>query len=282
MKGKGSDSSTPREAKPKRRRKPASPPATAAAAPGEALTPAPSPGAPVSTKPAIALSKGTEKRRAAKGKKPGGKLTRAARKRLTPPPPEETFKRGGGSSSGSAFADHLKSISAGIEAAKAHAEALREAARERMAADAEKAERLGEAPRRGRGRPSDYRDWMCDAVVDFGMAGMEVVEFAVALKVCRDTLYEWADKHPDFSDALMRAREASEAYWIRNIRGQAQLPAQMTNLSGTLGYMKCRFVGWREAKDDTPKAVPISQTIMKGRERAAAAARESAAREAGM
>lgn len=209
------------------------------------------------------------KSRAAKG--PRGRFGK-----IKTPMPEETSKRSSGS------LEWIKECAAKIEVAEARARETFERTETRAAEEAEKTERK-EGVKRGRGRPSDYRDWMCEEVIKFGLEGMEIVEFAVALQVCRDTLYEWADKHPEFSDALIRAREAAEAHHTRNIRGQARLPAQATNLAGYLGYMKCRFAGWRDIKDDgAGKAVPISQQIMKGRERAAAAAREASAREAGI
>lgn len=127
----------------------------------------------------------------------------------------------------------------------------------------------------GRGRPTDYDPWMCEEVVEFGRLGMEVVEFAVELRVTRQTLYNWADQHAEFFDALTRAREASEAFWVRSIRSQAQMPVKETNLSACLSYMGRRFPGWREAKsDEKPLAVPISSQIEKARKRWLAAREE--------
>lgn len=274
--GKGSDSSGADKPKPKRARKSASPRAKAAAAPGEAISPTQpqaSPGAPI---------------RARTPRKPKPKLDKS--RALSPkelkdarlPPPPETSKR-----ASSAFAERLKDVAAGIERAEERERERAEAVAKRVKTETEKAAVLAGGAKRGRGRPTEYREWMCDAVIEFGCDGLEVVEFAVALGVCRDTLYEWADKHPDFSDALKRAREASEAWWIAKIRGQAQLPAQATNLAATLGYMGRRFAGWREASktDDHAKTTPVSTAIQQGRARAKAAAaeaREAAAREAGI
>ena len=294
MKGEG-EVTGPIEPKKKRTRKRASPPATVAAASGEPRPSPPtgSPDAPIKSKRKPVLSR---------GRKPTGSAprSRARTKKLigatlpeeTAPKSvkasaavEDTKARGPRSERATAPAmEWLKECSAKIEAAEERDREKTEHVRKLADAEAEKAERL-EGVKRGRGRPTDYREWMCDAVVDMGREGMEVVEFAVALGVCRDTLYEWADKHAEFSDALTRAREASEAWHIKNVRGQAQLPAQFGNLTGYLGYMKCRFPGWREMKDEGPKTVPVSNLIKQGRERVAKMAREareSAAREAGI
>lgn len=99
------------------------------------------------------------------------------------------------------------------------------------------------------GRPSKYEPWMCEAVVDFGKLGMEVVEFAAKLNVRRQTLYDWAGTHEEFSDALARAREAAEAFHSARIRDQAGMPSSATNLSGYLSYMGRRFKEWREKQE---------------------------------
>ena len=36
---------------------------------------------------------------------------------------------------------------------------------------------------------------------------------AAELGVCRDTLYEWAQQHPAFSDALARAKTLEQRWW---------------------------------------------------------------------
>lgn len=99
------------------------------------------------------------------------------------------------------------------------------------------------------GRPTGYDPSMCGQVIAFGKEGMEVVEMAVKLDVARSSLYKWAEEHPDFSDALARAREASEAFHAERIRKQAGLPSKETNLSAYLSYMGRRFKDWREKQE---------------------------------
>jgi hypothetical protein len=104
-----------------------------------------------------------------------------------------------------------------------------------------------------------------------GAEGMEVVEFALELGVARDTLYEWAKRHPDFSDALTRAREASEVWHIREIRRQVQMPGSLANLTPYLSYMGRRFTGWRDQADvAVTVTTPISVVLEAARKRATA------------
>lgn len=65
------------------------------------------------------------------------------------------------------------------------------------------------------GRPSKYDPSMCDEVIKLGKEGKSLVQMASALGVSRDTLHQWTrdeDKR-EFSDALVRAREESQAWW---------------------------------------------------------------------
>ena len=68
------------------------------------------------------------------------------------------------------------------------------------------------------GRPTKYEDWMCDAVIEYAEQGLCRYEIAAKLRVCRDTINEWAQKHPQFSAALKRAKECAVAHWAGEIR----------------------------------------------------------------
>lgn len=148
------------------------------------------------------------------------------------------------------------------------------------AAEAEKRAELAskEEVKSRRGRPSKFEKWMCDEVVEFGRLGMEVHEFADELNVHRDTLYEWAKVHREFSDSLARAIQASEAFHTRHIRSQLHLPSQAANAASYLSYMGRRFKSWREASDlNVSVTTPVSVALEQARKRAKARGREAAA-----
>lgn len=77
------------------------------------------------------------------------------------------------------------------------------------------------------GRPSLYKPEYCQLVLDMGAEGKTVVQMAVAIDVTRATIYEWADVHPEFSDALTRARNRAQAWWEE--AGQNNLATQQFN-----------------------------------------------------
>lgn len=63
------------------------------------------------------------------------------------------------------------------------------------------------------GQPSAYQASFCDRVEELGRQGRSFVQIAVELGVTRQTLHNWARRHPEFFDALTRAKECALAYW---------------------------------------------------------------------
>jgi hypothetical protein len=63
------------------------------------------------------------------------------------------------------------------------------------------------------GRPTKYDPSFCVDVIDFGAAGDSKTQIAVKLGVVRQTLENWMTEHPEFLDAMTRARELSLAWW---------------------------------------------------------------------
>jgi hypothetical protein len=95
------------------------------------------------------------------------------------------------------------------------------------------------------GRPTEYQEAFCEAVIRMGEEGYSVVEMAAELGVHRDSLYEWEKVHPIFSDAFTRARQLTQAWWER--QGRVNLATQGFNASLWAKNMGCRFKGdWTE------------------------------------
>lgn len=77
------------------------------------------------------------------------------------------------------------------------------------------------------GRPQSYTPEMCRQVEELGERGKSFTQIAVKLGVTRQTLHNWAKRHPEFFDALTRAREAALAYW--EDFGEAGITAEKFN-----------------------------------------------------
>lgn len=89
------------------------------------------------------------------------------------------------------------------------------------------------------GRPTVYIPEHCDTVIELGKAGKSVTQMACALDVHKDTLYEWAKIHEDFSDALTRARQWAQNWW--EDQGQMGLTADKFQPSLWAKQVSCRF-----------------------------------------
>lgn len=75
-------------------------------------------------------------------------------------------------------------------------------------------------PRQSRkvGRPTKYTAASAKALYESLAAGDSVTQFAASQGVSKSTIYLWADTHPEFSDALTRGQEASQAFWEGQLR----------------------------------------------------------------
>lgn len=70
----------------------------------------------------------------------------------------------------------------------------------------------------GYGRPSKYMLEHCDAVIEMGKEGLSLAEMADRLEVSIQTIYNWANAHEEFFEALQRAKTSSQAWWERDAR----------------------------------------------------------------
>lgn len=109
------------------------------------------------------------------------------------------------------------------------------------------------------GRPSEYKQEYCEAVIEAGKQGKSVAWMASEFDVNKDTIYEWAKVHPEFSDALTRAKAHAQRWW--EDQGQTGMVAPGFNGSVWSRSMAARFPeDWREQK-----GVELSGAVQVGR-----------------
>jgi hypothetical protein len=63
------------------------------------------------------------------------------------------------------------------------------------------------------GRPTKYDPAYCEAVIDAGSEGKTLAEMAEACDVHRETLKDWVEQYPEFSDAVKRGLQKAQAWW---------------------------------------------------------------------
>jgi hypothetical protein len=71
------------------------------------------------------------------------------------------------------------------------------------------------------GRPTKYKPEYCEKAVEIMSEGYSIAGLAGKLRIDTDTIYEWAKVHPEFSDALKRARRAAACWWEDRARAVA-------------------------------------------------------------
>jgi hypothetical protein len=97
------------------------------------------------------------------------------------------------------------------------------------------------------GRPSEYDPAYCEQVIELGKEGASIVEMAHSIGVVKQTLYDWEKVHPEFLDAMTRAREASQVWW--EATGRKNMLTSGFNASVWSRSMAARFPrDWREVK----------------------------------
>jgi Helix-turn-helix domain of resolvase len=89
------------------------------------------------------------------------------------------------------------------------------------------------------GRPTDYRAEYCERVIELGREGKSPSQIARDLDVARDTLYNWAEAHPEFLAAFTRAGHLAQA-WFEDM-GQAGLTMPGFNASLWSKQVSSRF-----------------------------------------
>lgn len=109
------------------------------------------------------------------------------------------------------------------------------------------------------GRPTKYKPEFCKLLIEEAKKGSTIEMIAADLGVHKDTIYEWQDKHPEFSDALKLGRSYQEAFWSRRLmEASVDAKGELYNSSVLMFIMKCRF-GWRD-RDSATINQNITQT----------------------
>lgn len=83
---------------------------------------------------------------------------------------------------------------------------------------------------RGPGQPTAYRSAHCARVIELGKEGKSVAQMAVTLGCHKDSLYEWAKVHSEFSDAFTYARLCAQDWWETKAQENLTAPSFQSTL----------------------------------------------------
>lgn len=111
-------------------------------------------------------------------------------------------------------------------------------------------------------RPSTYKEEYCDVVIEVGKGGGSVAEMALACDCVKSSLYEWAKKHEDFSNAFMRAKVHAQVWWEK--KGTENLCNKEFNNPTWAKSISCRFPDdYREERVTRHGNVEGEELVMK-------------------
>jgi hypothetical protein len=74
------------------------------------------------------------------------------------------------------------------------------------------------AEKRPVGRPSKYKPEYCDQVIEMAKEGIGPAGYAAKFEIAKQSLWDWAEQHPEFSDALSQAKTLEQAWWEKQGR----------------------------------------------------------------
>jgi hypothetical protein len=102
-----------------------------------------------------------------------------------------------------------------------------------------------EAPKESRpiGRPSKYEPRFCEMVMEDMAKGFSLTAFAGLIGVNRDTIHAWMKEHPDFSEAVTRAKAA-------RLRNWEEVALKMRTTGGGPGGATITVFGLKNMGDD--------------------------------
>lgn len=98
------------------------------------------------------------------------------------------------------------------------------------------------------GRPTKYDPAYCEQIIAFMAKGASVAAFAAEIEVARSTINEWAEKHPEFSEALNIAKAKCAAWWERRARAGAS-GAQVSAALIIFGLKNMAPDDWRDKQE---------------------------------
>ena len=90
------------------------------------------------------------------------------------------------------------------------------------------------------GRPTKYKEEYCDQVIEWFKQGYSKAEICLELDICFDTLQDWAEKYPDFSEAIKKGLKFSQGWWEKQGRTGIWFSNEGERLNPTTWYMNMK------------------------------------------
>lgn len=124
-----------------------------------------------------------------------------------------------------------------------------------------------EAVKRRVGRPAkrEYSPELADEIVEYMIAGMEMVEVCDHLGLHAKTVYRWKDVHPEFDRLCARAREGMMERRLSNLRKSIK-EAKENKEDPTWFKIELAFEQWNAERIAPRMYAPKNKTELTGKD----------------
>lgn len=104
-----------------------------------------------------------------------------------------------------------------------------------------------------------YNESMCATAIQILGSGKSMAALAGACGVCRESIYDWIDKHPEFALAVKKGKAVGQAYWEE--RGHQAMFGATKNFSASawIFTMKNRY---REDYAEEKENKSVSESLV--------------------
>lgn len=114
------------------------------------------------------------------------------------------------------------------------------------------------------GRPTKYKRAYCQMVIDHMEQGFSFESFAGLIGTHKQTIYDWRNTHPEFSDSVKIAFEKCRVWWEKQgMEGLWSTKEGTFNSSNYIFQMKNRFRDEWKDKHETENTHRISGIDLK-------------------
>lgn len=107
-------------------------------------------------------------------------------------------------------------------------------------------------------RKANFEMWTSEEglakIREYGKKGLSILQMSENIGISPNTLYKWAEKSPEFKEALKDSRETADA----NVENALYNSALSGNVTAMIFWLKCRKKGeWTEKGQESNEKVNI-------------------------
>lgn len=105
-----------------------------------------------------------------------------------------------------------------------------------------------------------WRPELCDEIQPLAAQGWSIKEICHELGFSHDSWARWQEEHPEWREAVLRAKSAAEAWWIRYAREHLILGGKQRFQERNYALVMMNQFGWNKKEEQTIKG-DLAETL---------------------